>query len=167
MRQRRVPLSRGIIIVATVALVAIAGGLAATLSLRHSRPPHPGGAIAANQHAVTPTCSARLLFAAAVAGQHFSTEPGKYPPYPGQGPGAYHPVCTGTWAVAVISHPEVGTTDGGALFRSMGGKWVFVAGVGGVPADCLLERLGVPTAVARLLWPPSHSAGVSYCNQEG
>ena len=115
--------------------------------------------------AAAPACSAAALFAAAVAGQHFSPNPGFYPPYPGQGPGAYGPVCDGTWAIALVSHPRVGTTDGGVLFRAVGGEWVYKAGVGGVPADCILEQLGVPVSIAEVLWPPGKSAGASYCSQ--
>ena len=110
-----------------------------------------------------PPCSASLLFAAAVAGQHFSTNPALYPHDPGQGPGAYDPVCDGTWAIAAVSHPGVGTTDGGVLFHAHGGSWSYVAGIGGVPADCILEQNGVPAAVAETLWPPSQSQPASYC----
>jgi hypothetical protein len=110
-----------------------------------------------------PPCSASLLFAAAVAGQHFSTNPALYPHDPGQGPGAYDPVCDGTWAIAAVSHPRVGTTDGEVLFQAQGGSWSYVASIGGVPADCILEQSGVPAAVAKVLWPPSQSQPASYC----
>jgi pimeloyl-ACP methyl ester carboxylesterase len=114
---------------------------------------------------LAPPCSAAALFAAAVAGQHFSTDPGLYPDAPGQGPGAYNPVCDGAWAIAVVSHPNVGTTDGGILFRATGGRWVYAAGIGGVPADCILEHAGVPPSVATVLIPTSQSEPASYCNQ--
>jgi hypothetical protein len=115
--------------------------------------------------AVVPACSAPLLFGAAVAGQHFSTNPAEYPSSAGQGPGAYDPVCDGIWAIALVSHPQVGTTDGGVLFRAEGSSWTYVAGIGGVPADCILERNGVPASVAEVLWPPSGSQPSSYCGQ--
>jgi triacylglycerol lipase len=121
--------------------------------------------LTAIRSALTPACSAAVLFAAAVAGQHFSTNPGLYPNYPGQGPGAYDPVCHGAWAIALVSHPNVGTTDGGVLFRAVGGRWVYAAGIGGVPADCILEQNGVPPSVAKVLIPPSRSPPASYCGQ--
>jgi hypothetical protein len=115
----------------------------------------------------SPPCKAALLFAAAEAQLHLTTDPSKYPPEPGQGPGAYGPVCYEGWAIATISHPAVGTSDGGVLFRDENGRWVYFAGVGGVPADCVLEKLGVPSAVATILWPSSGSANASYCSQGG
>lgn len=112
-----------------------------------------------------PPCSASLLFTAAVAGQHFSTNPAEYPPTQGQGPGAYNQICDGNWAIALVSHPHVGTTDGEVLFHAEGGSWRYVGGVGGVPADCILEQNGVPASVAKVLWPPSQSQPSSYCSQ--
>jgi pimeloyl-ACP methyl ester carboxylesterase len=114
---------------------------------------------------LTPACSAVTLFTAAVAGQHFSTNPRLYPNYPGQGPGAYEPVCKGRWAIALVSHPNVGTTDGGVLFRAVGERWIYAAGIGGVPADCILEQNGVPPSVAKALIRPSQSQPASYCGQ--
>lgn len=112
-----------------------------------------------------PPCLASLLFTAAVAGQHFSTNPAVYPPTQGQGPGAYDPICDGNWAIALVSHPHVGTTDGEVVFRAEGGSWRYVGSVGGVPADCILEQNGVPASVAKVLWPPSQSQPASYCGQ--
>jgi hypothetical protein len=114
-----------------------------------------------NSSPAAPSCSASLLFAAAVAGQHFSTAPGQYPPGADQGPGAYDPVCDSGWAIALVSHPQVGTTDGEVLFRAEGSTWAYVAGVGGMPADCILQHYGVPAAVAKILWPNSMPA--SFC----
>jgi hypothetical protein len=112
-----------------------------------------------------PPCKSSLLFAAAESAQHFSTDRSKYPPQPGQGPGAYDPVCHNGWAIAFVSHPVVGTTDGGVLFRAENGRWAFVAEVGGVPADCILVKLGVSVSIAKALWPPAQSAGAKYCTQ--
>jgi hypothetical protein len=69
----------------------------------------------------------------------------------------------GTWAIASVSRPDIGTTDGITLFRARDGAWIEVAGVGGVHADCVLEAAGVPASVARLLWPTNSSLGASYC----
>jgi hypothetical protein len=121
--------------------------------------------LGAVQRPATPACSAAALFAAAVSGQHFSTDPSQYPP--GEGPGASDPVCDGSWAIALVSHPHVGDTDGFTLFRAEGGQWVFADGVGGEPADCILTQLGVPASIAKVLWPPGHSAPASYCSQTG
>lgn len=118
---------------------------------------------AAYSDSTTPPCSSRALFAAAVAAQHFSPDPARYPTGPEGQPGAYHRVCITGWAIATISHPKVGPTDGDTLFRSAGGKWVYQSEVGGVPADCVLEHAGVPASAAKKLWPPSHSAPASYC----
>lgn len=118
----------------------------------------------ASPAAAAAPCSASLLFAAAIAGQHFSTDPAEYPPEPGQGPGAYNPVCDGAWAIALISHPNVGTTDGEDLFHAQGGSWTYIGSIGGVPADCLLERAGVPSSIAEVLWPPSQSQPSTYCS---
>jgi len=115
--------------------------------------------------AVTPACSAGALFQAAVAGQHFNPSPRGYPHGAGPGPGAYDQHCYDGWAIALISHPDVGLTDGGVLFRAVSGTWVYAAGTGGVPADCELERAGVPASVARVLIPPSESQPGSYCSQ--
>jgi hypothetical protein len=128
-----------------------------------SSPPAAGGA--GSTPAAALPCSASLMFAAAVTARHFSTDPAQYPPQPGQGPGAYSPKCDGDWAIALISHPNVGTTDGNELFRAENGKWADVGGVGGVPADCVLEKEGVPASVAKVLWPPAQSPPPSYCLQ--
>lgn len=128
-----------------------------------SFPPAVGGS-GSSPLAALP-CSASLMFAAAVAAEHFSTNPAQYPPQPGQGPGAYGPKCDGDWAIALISHPNVGTTDGNELFRAENGKWVDLGGVGGLPADCILEKDGVPASVAKVLWPPAQSEPPSYCLQ--
>ena len=65
-------------------------------------------------------------------GQHFSTNPSLYPPGPGRAPGAYQPECDAGWAVATISHPQVGTTDGDVLFRAAGDNLIYKAAVGGL-----------------------------------
>jgi hypothetical protein len=149
---------------AALAVAIIASGCSTTAtSLQHAAKKN-GNSVPRSS---SPPCKSSLLFAAAETGQHFSTDRSKYPPQPGQGPGAYDPVCSDGWAIALVSHPDVGTTDGGVLFRAEGGGWVYVAGVGGVPADCILVHLGVPASVAEVLWPPAHSAGAGYCNQNG
>jgi len=101
----------------------------------------------------TPPCSASLLFAAAVAAQHFSTNPRLYPSRDGPGPGAYNVVCDGSWALAAISHPKLGTQDSFTLFKAQVNGWAFIAQIGGFFGDCNLERYGVPAAVAKVLWP--------------
>lgn len=149
--------------VATVMVIAVLAGC--TRGASGSLSAAGGSASRPAAAAVGPPCSASLLFEAAVAGQHFSTNAAEYPPQPGQGPGAYGPVCDGAWAIAVISHPQVGTTDGVVLFHVKAGSWRYVEGVGGMPADCLLEQAGVPSSIAKVLWPPSQSQPSSYCSQ--
>jgi hypothetical protein len=94
--------------------------------------------LAAIRANLTPPCSAHLLFAAAVAAEHFSTNPSQYPSDAGPGPGAYDSVCDGTWALAAISHPHLGTQDSYTLFRAQGGTWTLVTMVGGFFGDCNL-----------------------------
>ena len=146
------------------AVIALTGLALSGCSQEAASPPPPAGGAGPSISATLP-CSASLIFAAAVAAQHLSTDPAQYPPQPGQGPGAYSPKCDGDWAIALISHPNVGTTDGNELFRAEHGKWADVGGVGGVPADCILEKDGVPASVAKVLWPPAQSQPPSYCLQ--
>jgi hypothetical protein len=155
------------VVAAVTAAAVVAGcgqGPAESVASAAGQSNHPTIAIDKTRAAIPP-CSASLLFAAAVAAQHFSTDPAEYPPDPGQGPDAYDPVCDARWAIAAISHPQVGTTDGEALFRAKRGSWSFVSELGGVPADCILEQDGVSPGVARVLWPPSQSQPSSYCSQ--
>lgn len=150
--------------VMAAAIVALmASGCSTASSLQQTARKHSGSV----SRSSSPPCKSSLLFAAAETGQHLSTDRSKYPPQPGQGPGAYDPVCHDGWAIALVSHPAVGTTDGGVLFRAEGGRWVYVAEVGGVPADCILVNLGVPASIAEALWSPARSAGASYCSQDG
>ncbi len=94
-----------------------------------------------------PPCSAKALFAAAEAGQHFSANSPGYSII-------LKPVATGAkcddgWAIALISHPYVGQTDGGVLFRAVHGRWVFHSEIGGLAADCILELSGVRRGLPR------------------
>lgn len=110
-----------------------------------------------------PACSAKALFAAAEAGQHFSASSPGYSTI--IKPVATGVKCHGGWAIALISHPYVGQTDGGVLFRATRGHWVYHSEIGGVPADCILESSGVPAQIATVLIPPSQSQPASYCTQ--
>jgi hypothetical protein len=133
----------------------------AVLSQQPAKDPQIIAAVLAAIRAnLTPPCSAHLLFAAAVAAEHFSTNPSQYRSDAGPGPGAYDSVCDGTWALAAISHPHLGTQDSYTLFRAQGGTWTLVTMVGGFFGDCNLERDGVPVAVAKVLWP-GHSLPAS------
>jgi hypothetical protein len=136
-------------------VLAIAGALGGCSA--SAQPPHGSGADAPS------ACSAKALFAAAEAGQHFSADSTGYNAT--IRPVALEPVCDDGWAVALISHPYVGSTDGGVLFHVVGGRWVYAAEIGGVPAECMLEQRGVPHAVAAVLIPPSQSQPASYCGQ--
>lgn len=129
--RQRVSRRAGIAIAAVLVAVAVAAGCSqqAPRSSQLSGEPPSGPA------AAVPPCSASLLFEAAEAGQHFSSDPARYPQVAGHGPGAYNPACDGTWAIALVSHPEVGTTDSEVLFRARAGSWTRVKGIGGVQAD--------------------------------
>jgi len=106
-------------------------------------------------HAAPPAvaaCSAPLLFQAAVAKEHFNPNDPSYATMGSQGnnPGAYGVQCDGAWAVAAVSRPNVGTTDGETYFESVNGIWVELGnGPGG--AECDLTQAGIPQSVAIVL----------------
>lgn len=100
-------------------------------------------------------CSPQLLFQAAVNKEHFNPQDPSYAALRavGNGPGAYEVRCDGGWAVAAISRPKDGTTDGETVFKKdSSGTWVDVGMIGGyAPSECVLEPLGVPGPVASVL----------------
>lgn len=106
-----------------------------------------------------PACSATALFNAAVVAEHLNPhDPGYAPLPPGDRAGAYNVHCDGQWAIAAISRPRVGTTDGITLFHAdSSAHWAEAATLGGQPADCQLAKAGVPNVVATVLVPPSQS----------
>jgi hypothetical protein len=146
--------------VRTVVFACVAAALApaAVAGCSSGQPPAAGTTMPAS-----PPCSAKALFAAAEAGQHFSASSPGYSVI-------IKPVATGAkcddgWAIALISHPYVGQTDGGVLFRAVHGRWVYHSETGGVAAECVLERDGVPARVATVLIPLAQSESASYCDQ--
>jgi hypothetical protein len=105
-------------------------------------------------------CKAALLFKAAEAGQHFNTRSG----YEGNvRPGASEVVCDAGWAVALISHPNVGPTDGNTLFRSVDDRWRYVGELGGSVATCQMRRYHVPKQVALKLAHGHEHSGIAGC----
>jgi hypothetical protein len=105
-------------------------------------------------------CNAASLFKAAEAGQHFNTRSG----YEGDvRPGASEVVCDAGWAVALISHPNVGTTDGNTLFRSVDDRWRYVGELGGSVAICQMRRYHVPKQVALKLAHGHEHSGTAGC----
>ena len=116
-----------------------------------------------------PLCRNQLLYAAAAAKEHLD------PHDPGYGPGSFgitiSPVATGAicvegWAVALVSRPNVGTTDGFTLFQAQSGHWVEVGTLGGSLAACGIERtygVHVPTAVALKLARGQVHSGIAGC----
>jgi hypothetical protein len=103
-------------------------------------------------------CSSSALFAASIAKEHFNPDDHSYKTFPPDNQaGAYGTVCDGSWALAAISRPNVGTTDGDTLFQFVAGSWKEITVVGGMPADCQLEQAGVPASVALELLPPARS----------
>jgi hypothetical protein len=97
-----------------------------------------------------PACSATSLYSAWLVharsiGFH-GAPPSQYPP--GEPAGAYDPKCDGGWAIAAISVPRVGETDGLNLFRASGDVWKWVDQQGGELSACQLEEAGVPSSVA-------------------
>lgn len=105
-------------------------------------------------------CEASLLFKAAEAGQHFNTRSG----YGGDvRPGASEVICDAGWAVAAISHPNVGTTDGYTLFRAVNGNWRFVGELGGSVATCQMRLYHVPKPIALKLARGHEHSGIAGC----
>ncbi len=105
-------------------------------------------------------CDAALLFKAAEVGQHFNTRAG----YGGNvRPGASEVVCDAGWAVALISHPNVGQTDGNTLFRSIDGTWRYVGELGGSVATCEMRHYHVPKPIALKLAHGHEHSGIADC----
>jgi hypothetical protein len=105
-------------------------------------------------------CTASLLFNAAESGEHFNTRSG----YGGDvRPGASEVRCDAGWAVAAISHPNVGTTDGYTLFCTVSGRWRFVGELGGSVAACQMRPFHVPAQVALNLAHGEEHSGVAGC----
>jgi hypothetical protein len=101
-------------------------------------------------HVAAQPCTGGVLFQAAVDFEHFNPTDPSYQQLAaeGDGPAAYNPRCVQDWAVAVISRPNVGRTDGATLFRRAGdGQWVDVGGVGTIAA-CTLTKQDVPDNIA-------------------
>ncbi len=98
----------------------------------------------------TASCQAPLLFQAAVAKEHFNPDDPSYAGFGANGndPGAYDVTCDDGWAVALISRPNVGTTDGFTVFTVQGGAWVEFGQMGGSDAACQMVELGVPESIA-------------------
>jgi len=111
-------------------------------------------------------CSARLLFKAAVKKERFNPKDPSYAGFGklGNNPGAYDKTCYHGWAVAVISRPNVGVTDGGTLFKASRNTWVEKTTLGASIAECNMLRahVGVPIGVALVL-----SHGVVHSGEAG
>jgi hypothetical protein len=110
--------------------------------------------------APSPPCKAALLSKAAEAGQHFNTQFG----YRGNvRPGASEVVCDAGWAVALISRPNVGQTDGNTLFRAVDGSWRYVGELGGSVAACEMGGYHVPKPIALELAHGHEHSGIAGC----
>ena len=98
-------------------------------------------------------CDDSLLFQAAVQKEGFNPNDPSYAQLSqtGQGAGASGAVCVDGWAMANVSRPNVGTTDGDTLFESSGGTWMEVSDIGAPWTSCTLEGQGVPASVAPTL----------------
>ena len=105
-------------------------------------------------------CKGSLLFNAAEAHEDFNTTHGYSHISP---PGAREAICDTGWAVAAISRPNVGTTDGYTLFRSEEAQWREVGQLGGSVATCQLKQYHVPSRVALVLAHGHVHSGVAGC----
>ncbi len=105
-------------------------------------------------------CKDSLLFKAAQAAEGFSTSHGYSHISP---PGATEAICDDGWAVAAISRPNVGTTDGYTLFQSIASRWREVSQLGGSVATCQLKRFHVPSRVALVLARGHVNSGIAGC----
>jgi len=117
------------------------------------------------RHSGFAACSAEALFVAAYTAEGFDPHDPSYRQLTeeGDGPGAYGRVCYQGWALALISRPNVGTTDGATLFRStVDGVWREIRGAGGfLQAQCELYAYGVPPGIAAHL-DPAQPINLSY-----
>jgi hypothetical protein len=105
-------------------------------------------------------CKDSLLFAAAKAHEGFSTTRG----YSNISPaGASDAICDAGWAVAAVSRPNVGTTDGFTLFRSVALRWREVGTLGGSVAACEMKQYQVPNKVALVLAHGRVHSGLAGC----
>jgi hypothetical protein len=114
----------------------------------------------------TGSCPASELFQAAVTKEGFNPNDPSYAGFGqyGNDPGAYGVQCDDEWAVALVSRPNVGTTDGETLFREASSVWQEVAQLGPAVAECNLEPDGVPHVVAQVLAHGVKGAGVLGCD---
>jgi len=104
-------------------------------------------------------CTPAAMYLAASTKEHFSaSDPG----YKGPGkpsPGASEPKCVQGWAIAEVSRPVVGITDGATLFRESGGVWHEVRVLGFPVVNCsLVVDDHVPPAIADQLVRPDRLA---------
>jgi len=110
--------------------------------------------------AASAPCKDSLLFKAAQQHEGFSTSHGYSHISP---PGATEAICDAGWAVAAISRPTVGTTDGYTLFRSEAAPWREVGQLGGSVATCQLKQYHVPNRVALVLTHGHVHSGIADC----
>jgi hypothetical protein len=98
-------------------------------------------------------CTGHALFEAAVKKEGFNPNDPSYKSLSkvGNGPTAYEVKCSHGWALALVSRPKVGTTDGSTLFKVQDGSWIEVAQLYSEVAGCLMEKHGAPPAVAKAL----------------
>ncbi|MGN6252682.1 MAG: hypothetical protein ACTHNS_12785 [Marmoricola sp.] len=89
----------------------------------------------------SPSCSRRALFRAAASHEGFDPADPSYASM-SEGPTVYGARCYDGWAVALVSRPEVGTTDGGTLFDVSQGRWTERAQIGAA-MPCTLRPQGV------------------------
>jgi hypothetical protein len=144
---------------AAMIIVGGVSGTTSTITVSRSTPPA----------VVTPVaspCDASLLFQAAVAKEGFDPNDPSYAEMAptGGGAAATDPTCDAGWAVAAVSRPNVGDTDGFTLFQSdSSGAWVEVGMLGGSVAQCNLETSGVPADIALALAHGVVHSGIAGC----
>jgi hypothetical protein len=110
----------------------------------------------AESHATT-VCSPNLLFHAAIAKEHFS--PAAVP----SGPRISIQECDGGWAVALVSRPNVGMTDGFTLFRWRRGRWTEETQLPNGAVECNLEAEGISAALSAELADGFRGTAVAGC----
>ena len=139
--------------VGIAALVKQSGSVATARAAATTHRRAPSVTVVVPNTTATPACAPAALFAAAVQKEGFSPNDPSYAQLSqsGQPPGASEPICIGDWALATVSRPNVGTTDGETLFEASGHTWVEVNEVGAPFTACTLEGQGVPANVAEAL----------------
>ena len=102
-------------------------------------------------------CPPAALFQAAIAKEHFNLS--AVP----SGPRLSVQKCDGGWAVALVSRPNVGMTDGFTLFKWQESHWIEVTQLPNGAVECNLEAEGISPTLALKLAGGFRGTSVAGC----